>query len=32
MTNFDYEVVKRNLNGNGRGFDLVNVNMEFTEI
>lgn len=27
ITNFDYEVVKRNKN-----FDLVNVNIEFTEI
>ena len=32
MTAFDYEVVKRNAGGNGKGYDLVNITIEFTEV
>lgn len=32
ITNFDYEVVKRNAGGRGKGFDLVNITIEFTEV
>lgn len=32
ITAFDYEVVKRNAGGNGKGYDLVNITIEFTEV
>lgn len=32
ITNFSYNIMKRNAGGNSKGYDLVDITMEFTEI